>query len=124
MPFFRFTAEQSYTAMNWMCTRASIGDGLISVLAYLTVRYRDDAPDWYRSPGKSQYVVYLSVGVLLTIVLEWINIYLLGRWDYSPLMPVIPGINVGIIPVLQWLIVPLVLLYVLNQGERRLTMRR
>ncbi len=120
MPFFHFESENSYTAMNWMCTQASLGDGLISVLAFLVVKYRFNAPLWYRTATRWQYSIYLSVGILMTIVLEWINIYLLGRWYYADIMPVIPMINVGMVPLLQWLIVPLVLIFLLKRGERYL----
>lgn len=41
-----------------------------------------------------------------TILSERYNL-LYGSWAYSPLMPFVPWIEVGLSPLLQWLCVPL-----------------
>ncbi|MCS5422900.1 MULTISPECIES: hypothetical protein [Psychrilyobacter] len=33
-------------------------------------------------------------------------------WAYSDLMPMIPGTHIGLIPIIQWLTLPSVILYV------------
>ena len=30
----------------------------------------------------------------------------LSSWTYSSLMPIIPGLGVGLVPVLQWIVLP------------------
>jgi hypothetical protein len=53
--------------------------------------------------------VYLAAGLLITVGLEWFNVYARWQWAYSPEMPVILGI--GLTPLLQWLLVPLLALW-------------
>lgn len=51
-------------------------------------------------------VVATALGVVATIVLEWLNVDLLQNWAYAPSMPVVPLIGTGLSPLLQWLILP------------------
>ncbi len=37
-----------------------------------------------------------------------------GRWAYSDLMPIVPLLQVGLAPVLQWLVVPPIVVYFLR----------
>ena len=46
------------------------------------------------------------IGVGYTIFSEWLNIVVRGSWAYSPLMPVIPVVEVGLSPFLQWIVIP------------------
>lgn len=40
----------------------------------------------------------------------------LGLWDYAPTMPLLPGAKIGLGPVLQWLILPpLIVWFARNQ---------
>lgn len=41
-----------------------------------------------------------------TIFSEWFNTTVRTSWEYSPLMPVVPPLNTGISPLLQWLTMP------------------
>ena len=65
-------------------------------------------------PGKGALAAYLVTGVMITIVFEWYAIYWAGRWSYSDLMPVVPVIRVGLAPLVQWIILPLAVLFFLR----------
>ncbi|MGL4947655.1 MAG: hypothetical protein ACRC4X_08390, partial [Cetobacterium sp.] len=39
------------------------------------------------------------------------NVKILKSWSYSNLMPIIPIIDVGIVPIIQWLILPTLIIY-------------
>ena len=55
---------------------------------------------------------WIAVGVIATIAFErWALAR--GRWAYGPEMPVVFGI--GLLPLLQWLIVPALTLVVMQQ---------
>jgi len=49
----------------------------------------------------------VAFGLAYTIFSEWLNIEIREAWAYRDLMPVIPVLDVGLSPVLQWIIVPL-----------------
>ena len=47
------------------------------------------------------------IGVSYTVFSEWLNIEIRGAWAYRDGMPVIPLLDAGLSPVLQWILVPL-----------------
>jgi hypothetical protein len=47
-----------------------------------------------------------TFGVLFTAFSEWLNVYVRENWAYTASMPLIPGLGIGLAPVLQWVIVP------------------
>ncbi|MFT6438042.1 MAG: hypothetical protein ACJAVI_006127 [Candidatus Azotimanducaceae bacterium] len=52
--------------------------------------------------------------MLITIGFELLATGPLDRWQYSELMPIIPLIDVGLTPVLQWIDLPLLQLWYLK----------
>ena len=66
---------------------------------------------------------YLGAGLVMTVALEWLNVYVWRRWTYSPGLPVVLRINLA--PIVQWLLVPLVTLWLarLRLGVRAGEMR-
>jgi hypothetical protein len=37
---------------------------------------------------------------------EWRHAVVLHHWTYSAVMPVVPGLGVGLLPLLQWMMIP------------------
>lgn len=66
--------------------------------------------------------VLVVLGALTAVVLEW-HALRTGRWTYNSLMPLIPGLGVGVYPVLQMAIVPVVAArvsgFLLDKGQYR-----
>ena len=54
----------------------------------------------------------LAFGIGYTIYSEWLNVNVRGSWAYSDLMPVVPVIETGLAPLLQWVVVPTLALWV------------
>jgi L-cystine uptake protein TcyP (sodium:dicarboxylate symporter family) len=48
----------------------------------------------------------LSAGLVIGIVVEWLAVHLLARWNYTDRMPIIPWIGIGWVPVLQMVVLP------------------
>lgn len=105
MPLFEFSESSDLLAMNWMCTQASLGDGVIAVLSYYFVFCLKKGP-WLSSATLRDITLFLIPGVVLTIIMEYLNTLVLFRWAYGSLMPIVPGLNIGLAPFLQWLIIP------------------
>jgi hypothetical protein len=59
----------------------------------------------------------VAAGVAYTAVSEWLNVSVLGSWAYAQAMPVVAGI--GLSPLLQWVVVPLVVLGTLRYSMSR-----
>lgn len=55
-----------------------------------------------------KYVVGFTmvVGIGYTVFSEWLNIVVREAWAYSELMPIVPVIDAGLSPLLQWIVIP------------------
>lgn len=99
------------------CFVAAVGDVLIAAGAYAVTALAFQRPVWpVRSGWMLPALTWVALGVITTIAIErWALAR--GRWAYAPEMPVLFGI--GLLPLLQWLIVPGLTLAVVQQLLRR-----
>lgn len=65
---------------------------------------------WILRPAAWQVGGFVLLGVLQTIMLEW-RATRLGLWQYTEAMPVVPFIDVGLVPLLQWIVLPLLVVW-------------
>jgi len=61
---------------------------------------------WLRRPTGREMVALSLLGTAYTAVSEQINVGLQASWRYSQLMPLVPGTEIGLVPLLQWLVLP------------------
>jgi hypothetical protein len=54
--------------------------------------------------------------VAVGFAVEWWGLHLARRWQYSELMPIIPGTGIGAAPVLQMLVLPPVIFRLLRRA--------
>lgn len=106
MPFWQATA--------W-CARAAGWDVAITAAAYLTAALASRRLDWIRISARWPYAIYFAAGLSVTIVIERWAVSA-GRWTYRDAMPAIAGI--GLTPLLQWVIIPALILVVLRRALR------
>jgi len=59
--------------------------------------------DWFVDPGRRGYILMLSVGLVIGVVVEWTAVHVMGRWAYGPRAPMIPIFDIGLTPVAQML---------------------
>ena len=66
-------------------------------------------------------LLLVAVGVAYTGISEWTNTVLRPAWAYSQLMPKLRlgGVELGLSPLLQWLVVPPLALYLARMTCRR-----
>ena len=88
------------------CLVPSLGDGLMTLAIYWSGRlaFRDAA--WALRPGPRGYLLMALVGFVLAVAVEWNALHRTGAWAYTPGMPLVPGLGVGLLPVLQMLVLP------------------
>ena len=92
------------------------GDVLIALACYLAASAvtRDVVWPWHRP--SSGGAVGIVTGVAYTVFSEWLNASVRGSWAYTESMPRISSL--GLTPLLQWLAVPLVTLWLIRAGKR------
>ena len=82
------------------------GDILITLSTIMLSLCVFGSSEWPSTRGGRVLGGAVIFGVAYTIFSEWLNIVVREAWAYRDIMPVIPFIDAGLTPVLQWLIVP------------------
>ena len=90
------------------CFVPSLGDGLMTLIIYWTgwLLFRDSK--WILSPGTKGYLSMMGIGLVLAVIVEWNALYRTGAWSYNQRMITIPILQVGLLPIFQMLILPLI----------------
>jgi hypothetical protein len=100
-------AGADYTKGMWShCFIASFGDGLMILIIHMISWAAFRRSDWFIQHQRGWWVPMIATGLVLGIAVEWIAVHLLERWSYTDQMPLVSGLKIGIIPILQMLITP------------------
>ena len=108
-PLFEGMAAAPHWEAVKVCTRATFGDGIIMLIAFWAVAVAVRSRRWLLNPRAWQVAAFIAVGVLITIVLEHFatrSSHPLWGWEYSSLMPTLPVLGTGLTPLLQWIMLP------------------
>ncbi|MEO7940240.1 MAG: hypothetical protein ABIR55_16545 [Burkholderiaceae bacterium] len=108
-PLFEGMASMPHRDAVQYCTRAAFGDAGIVLIAYWTVAVVSGrGRGWLQQSGRIPIAIFVIIGVLISIAIEVLATS--GRWlegwSYSADMPILWGVNVGLVPILQWIVLP------------------
>lgn len=117
VPLFSGLAQAPHWEAVKFCSLAALGDAGLTVLAYWLAA-TTDGRRWILELPRRAVTVYLAAGLLATVFLEWLNGDVLGRWEYAEAMPTLPLVGTGLSPVVQWMLLPLVVLFVVRRQLR------
>jgi uncharacterized protein YacL len=106
VPFFAGMAEAPHWDAVLFCSWATLGDVVIMLVAFWTVAAVARSRHWILRPSTAQILGFIGVGLLITLVFEWLATEVLDRWQYAEIMPTLPVIGTGLTPVLQWILLP------------------
>ena len=97
-------AEADGTNIAWALLHCSLGDVVIALTTLALAGMVLGRADWPASrPWQGGAIVVIGA-MAFTVWSEWYNVYRTGNWSYTASMPLIFGI--GLSPLLQWLILP------------------
>lgn len=99
------------------------GDALILAACFTLTAFLCASSDFHRRPGRA-WLLFTLMGVGYTVYSELANVYVRGNWGYAPEMPVVPLLHVGLAPLLQWLVLPPLLLAGVAALERHIPLPR
>jgi hypothetical protein len=120
-PLFAGMATAPHGEAVKSCTRAALGDALIALAAHSTVAAMSHNRRWLLSPARWQLATFVGVGLAITVVIEWLalNDRWIGGWRYAETMPVVPGLGIGLSPLLQWVVLPLLTVWFVRRQTGR-----
>ena len=116
---FLFVGMDSWENIWWHCFVASLGDGLMVWVIHAAGWSIFRRTDWFMSPRWKGYGVMLTTGLIMAVAVEWLAVHVLQRWTYTADMPVLPGVNIGIAPLLQMLMLPPLIFYIVAHGLKK-----
>ena len=113
-PFF-VDISTEITTIIWYRFHCTLGDVMISLGSFWLVALISKSRIWFLNPTKKKLLLFIAFGVSYTIFSEIKNVSLNKLWAYSDFMPVIPYIDVGIVPLIQWIIIPPLLVFIVRR---------
>ncbi|NIM57569.1 MAG: hypothetical protein GTO16_01310 [Candidatus Aminicenantes bacterium] len=113
-PFFIDISTEINTII-WYRIHCTLGDVMISLAGFWFVALIARSRNWFLNPTKKKLLLFVAFGVSYTIFSEIKNVSLNKLWAYSDLMPVIPYIDVGIVPLIQWITIPPLLVFIVRR---------
>lgn len=108
-PLYVGMAEMPHAQVTKACLQATVGDAVIMLLAYGVVAVVARSRRWIAAPNGWQLALFVVIGVSITAAIEWLATrgYWISSWNYLPTMPLVPSIGIGLVPLLQWAVLPL-----------------
>ncbi len=93
------------------CTAGDIAIAAASLLTALLLLGR---PDWPTTGYGGVAALTLAIGFFYTAYSEYLNVYVRQSWAYHDSMPLLPPFDIGASPLLQWLVIPGIIFYLLG----------
>lgn len=113
-PLYTVWQEGDWSYILYGLAHCTLGDLLILLVTYWIVALLNRNRYWYRSNIPVNGSLFTLIGLGYTIYSEILNVSIKGNWDYTELMPIIPVIEIGGMPFMQWLLIPPVLLWLMR----------
>lgn len=102
--------------MAW-CLRASVVDALYTTMLFAVIAGIKRNKGWLAAPSRGDLGAIILTGLVVAILIEY---WALGmeRWAYTSWMPVLPGMQVGLSPVVQLMVLPMLTFWIMRRWER------
>ncbi len=109
VPLFAGMAGALHRQVIQGCLQATLGDAVIMLISYGVVSLTASDRHWMLKPSARQLALFIAIGVAITVAIEWLATrgHWVQGWSYSQQMPVVPGLGIGLAPLAQWIVLPL-----------------
>lgn len=107
LPLYTIWLTGTVGELAFAAVHCTGGDVLITLGSMTLALFLVGRPDWPQTRAGAVLGAAVALGVGYTIFSEWLNIEVRQAWTYRDLMPVIPLVDAGLSPVIQWIAVPL-----------------
>lgn len=107
MPLYTLWLTGTPSEIVFAAIHCTGGDILIALSALTAALILFGSHQWPERSFRRVALSTIAIGIGYTLFSEWLNIEVRQSWDYRDLMPVIPEIDIGLSPLVQWIAVPL-----------------
>jgi hypothetical protein len=102
----------------WYRIHCTLGDSLVLMAGYILMSlYHRNLNLVYYSNVK-HHAIFVLMGFTYTFLSEYVNVYIKSSWSYSEYMPLLPFANIGLVPLVQWIILPPVIIFITKRQVR------
>lgn len=106
VPTYADMAEMAHWEAIKLCMSATFGDVGFALTAFWIASLAARRRDWLLRPERLQVLIFVGVGIALTVGFEYYYTNVSLRWTYSDAMPLVPPFGTGLSPLMQWLVIP------------------
>jgi hypothetical protein len=118
LPLYTLWTTGTIWTKAFAVVHCTLGDVVIAVLALVAALSVIGSDAWPLRRYREVFALTVVLGIAYTIYSEWLNTTVRQSWAYSPLMPVLPLLGIGLSPLLQWLVVPSLALSLATRRRR------
>ena len=98
-----------------ICLQATLGDMVIALVAFWAAALLAGTRHWVGRPNYRAFVLFIGTGLGITVGIEFLSTEILDRWVYAAAMPRVPFVGTGLAPILQWALIPAVVLWYMRR---------
>lgn len=119
MPLYTIWTEGTPNEIIFAGIHCTGGDILIAGSSLMIAVLLFGRADWPNYRYKLVQAITMALGIGYTFFSEWLNIEVREAWAYSEWMPVLPGTQTGLSPILQWIVIPLLAFWWMGHTETK-----
>lgn len=107
LPLYTLWSEATPASIVFSALHCTAGDILIAALTLVGAILILGNSKWPHERYVAVGVATVISGLLYTGYSEWVNVFVRKTWAYSEAMPRLPVLELGLSPVMQWIIIPI-----------------
>lgn len=104
--YFYTMKDAPFNTMLYGWVHCTLGDVILTLASFWLVSVTNRNRRWFLDFKWFNFIGFVKIGIIATVINERVNVHLLKSWAYNNLMPIIPLLKVGLMPFLQWMIIP------------------
>lgn len=106
VPLYTLWVEGTWDEIAYAVVHCTFGDVLIAGTCLLVSIALIGRSAWPRTRFGAVALATILMAMSYTVFSEWLNTEVRGSWAYRVAMPRLPGLGIGLTPILQWIVVP------------------
>lgn len=117
MPLYTLWVGGTWGEIGYAVLHCTVGDVMIAGICLLLSLAIIGRSAWPRERFGAVALATILMTVSYTVFSEWLNTEVRGSWAYREAMPRLPGLGIGLSPILQWIVMPVVAFWWVNPDE-------